>query len=398
MQSKDTECDNMVKQVATILCKPKAYDQLSALSKEEAQCTLDFLQDLLDIPYLPAPYKQTFLKVSLKLSRMHSCVPRCLTLSGFKKREGYPFAQGHFGDVWRGWIGRIEVAVKQARVFDINHDNHNKVIQRVIREAMIWRQCDHPNILPFFGVFQDPIIPSYCLVSPFMANGSLPRFLNNTKCPDRYKLALDITQGMLYLHRLGIIHGDLKGENILITEDYRAVITDFGISCVMDVALTSSSRTGGTIRWQAPEVLMSSQNSFPGDVYSLACVYFEVFNESIPWKDINDGAVVLNVVILRQHPPYPRFLESTELGGLWWRLMTRCWTANAQDRPTLPTIMAILHTRDQTSPEWGLRRLRGALIQGEIRVPSGLPRFLSPVGSRTTPLVQDCGSAGASRS
>lgn len=129
MQPKDTECDNIVKQVATILCKPKAYDQLSALSKEEAQCTLDFLQDLLDIPYLPAPYKQTFLKVSLKLSRMHSCVPRCLTLSGFKKREGYPFAQGHFGDVWRGWIGGIEVAVKQARVFDINHDNHYKVIQ-----------------------------------------------------------------------------------------------------------------------------------------------------------------------------------------------------------------------------------------------------------------------------
>lgn len=180
----------------------------------------------------------------------------------------------------------------------------------------------------------------------------------------------------------------------MITEDYRAVITDFGLSGVMDVALTSSSRTGGTIRWQAPEVLMSSQNSFPGDVYSLACVYFEVrasistlssklnssdlqvFNESIPWKGINDGAVVLNVVILKQRPPYPRFLESTQLGDLWWRLMTRCWAANAQDRPTLPAIIAILHTGDQTSSEWNLRRLRGPLIQEKIRVPSGLPRFL----------------------
>lgn len=48
MQPKNTECDNVVKQVAAILCKPKAYDQLSALSKEEAQCTLDFLQDVRD--------------------------------------------------------------------------------------------------------------------------------------------------------------------------------------------------------------------------------------------------------------------------------------------------------------------------------------------------------------
>ncbi len=102
---------------------------------------------------------------------------------------------------------------------------------------------------------------------------------------------------MYYLHTLSIVHGDLKGvrsggyflddmllnqnkDNILITDDCRAVIADFGISFVMGTTTfatsSSSSRKGGTVRWQAPEVLRGSPNSFSADVYSLACVYFEV--------------------------------------------------------------------------------------------------------------------------
>ncbi len=68
-------------------------------------------------------------------------------------------------------------------------------------------------------------------------------------------------------------------DNVLITDDCRAVITDFGISFVMGVttfATSSSSHKGGTVRWEAPEVLSGSTNSLPADVYSLACVYFEV--------------------------------------------------------------------------------------------------------------------------
>ncbi len=101
---------------------------------------------------------------------------------------------------------------------------------------------------------------------------------------------------MDYLHTLSIVHGDLKGvrfepyfaddilltqnkDNVLITDDCRAIIADFGISFVMGVttfATSSSSHKGGTVRWEAPEVLSGSTNSLPADVYSLACVYFEV--------------------------------------------------------------------------------------------------------------------------
>ncbi|KAK0447366.1 uncharacterized protein EV420DRAFT_871033 [Desarmillaria tabescens] len=122
---------------------------------------------------LPCSYKSTFLKTSLKLSRMHDCVPRCLLLRGFKKTGAYPFARGHFGDVWRGKITGMDVAVKQARIFTSDSDIE-KVLRRIRREAIIWGQCDHPNVLPFYGIYRDSAPSSYCLVSPFMVQWTSP--------------------------------------------------------------------------------------------------------------------------------------------------------------------------------------------------------------------------------
>ncbi|KAK0218728.1 kinase-like domain-containing protein [Armillaria fumosa] len=248
--------------------------------------------------------KRVLLKTSLELTRIHDCVPRCLMLKGFKKTGNYPFALGRFGEVWRGQVEGMEVAVKQARIFT-SEDNINKVLRQVRREAIIWKQCDHPNVLPFYGIYCDSAPSTYCLVSPFMVNGSLRQYINKTDDPDRHNLALDITRGMNYLHSLSIVHGDLKGDNILITDDCKAVIADFGISFMMDgttfATSSSSSRRGGTLRWQAPEVFNGSRNSFPTDVYSLACVYFEVriapardrtltvdkvFDGTIPWSGL----------------------------------------------------------------------------------------------------------------
>ncbi len=73
--------------------------------------------------------KHTLLKTSLKLTRIHDCVPRCLVLRGFKKTGDRAFALGHFGEVWRGEIKGVEVAVKQARVF--TSDNNIKKVLRV---------------------------------------------------------------------------------------------------------------------------------------------------------------------------------------------------------------------------------------------------------------------------
>ncbi|PBK98515.1 kinase-like protein [Armillaria gallica] len=331
--------------------------------------------------------KRTLLKTSLKLTRIHDCVPCCLTLRGFKKTGDYPFALGHFGELWRGQVEGVEVAVKQARIFT-SDNNIKNVLRQVRREAIIWRQCDHPNVLPFYGIYGDSAPSTYCLVSPFMSNGSLRQYMDKTDDPDRQKFALDILRGMNYLHTLSIVHGDLKGDNILITDDCRAVIADFGISFVMGgttfATSSPSSRKGGTVRWQAPEVLRGGPNSFSADVYSLACVYFEVFDGAIPWKGLNDAAVAMNVCYEKKRLPYPKHLGSTgRAAERWWEVMTKCWAYEPQDRPILIDIMTSLHMTEYVSmtPEsnWDRSvptRLHNTLIQ----VPSGLPRLFNLEG------------------
>ncbi|PBK59944.1 hypothetical protein ARMSODRAFT_922583 [Armillaria solidipes] len=121
--------NNLVKQVAEVLSKSNISDQLRNLSVEEAQCTLDFLQDLLDVTGIPVISKHTLLKTSLRLTRTHDCVPRCLMLRGFRKTGDHAFALGHFGEVWRGEVEGVEVAVKQARIF--TSDNNIKKVLRV---------------------------------------------------------------------------------------------------------------------------------------------------------------------------------------------------------------------------------------------------------------------------
>ncbi|PBK63642.1 kinase-like protein [Armillaria solidipes] len=363
----------------------KSDEQLSDVTAKQAQSTLDFLQDLLDIQGLPLSYKHTFLKTSLKLSRMYDCVPRCIVLRGFKKRGDYPFALGQFGEVWRGEVGGTEVAVKQARIFTSDNDI-KEVLRKIRREAIIWGQCDHPNVLPFYGIYHDSAPSTYCLVSPFMVNGSLRQYLSNTANPGRHRLGVDITRGMDYLHKMSIVHGDLKGDNILISDDHRAVIADFGISFVMGATTfgtSSSSRKGGTVRWQAPEVLNANPNSFSADVYSLACVYFEVFDGSMPWSDLTDGAVIMCVYFHKKHLPCPRYLSETDL---WWDLMVQCWAHEPSDRPTLQYLMESLHATDNaltSVTKWDksiLTRLRDPLVQGKLVIPSGLPSFLNVEG------------------
>ncbi|PBK59948.1 kinase-like protein [Armillaria solidipes] len=230
-----------------------------------------------------------------------------------------------------------------------------------------------------------------------MVNGSLRQYITRTDDPDRHRLALDITRGMDYLHRLSIVHGDLKGDNILITEDHSAAIADFGISGVMGgttfAMSSSSSLYGGTARWQAPEVLRGGHNSFPADVYSLACVYFEVFDGTIPWSGFNDAAVVMNVCYEQKRPPRPRGLVKTGFPDLWWNLMVQCWAQEPSDRPTLHYLMESLYEmaniRITLRPvsKWentALGRLRNPLVHGKLAIPSGLPPFLGIKGDGAT--------------
>ncbi|KAJ7794222.1 kinase-like domain-containing protein, partial [Mycena leptocephala] len=127
-------------------------------------------------------------KALLRISRESGLHPRCCALSGLQK-IGQQVTGGGFGDIWQGLVRDKEFG----------------------REALIWRQMCHPNVLPFFGLYY--LGKRLCLVSPWMENGHIMKFLTNKNPTNtvRLSLILDVALALQYLHENKIVHGDLKG-------------------------------------------------------------------------------------------------------------------------------------------------------------------------------------------
>ncbi|KIK65971.1 hypothetical protein GYMLUDRAFT_158179, partial [Collybiopsis luxurians FD-317 M1] len=141
----------------------------------------------------------------------------------------------------------------------------------------------HPNILSLYGACLEATVPF--LVMQYCRFGNLSHYLIENPDANRLDMVYDIVAGMTYLHGKNIIHADLKGVNILVDDKHHALVTDFGLSSVIDgirsrsmQSTTPSTRAAqiGTLRWMAPECLDGMKPSKASDIYSLAMTIWEV--------------------------------------------------------------------------------------------------------------------------
>ncbi|KAF7969181.1 hypothetical protein HWV62_28011 [Athelia sp. TMB] len=253
-----------------------------------AQRLLDILQARQGYP-MDSSRAVKHLKALIKLSQMTNKFPTCMMLPGVS--IGYsPVASGSFGEVYRGTMkadhGRTcIVAVKAIRVY--NNSDKTAICAKFSREALTWKQLAHPNLLLLLGV----VITTnkLWLVCPWMKNGNLSHYLaagfRQESC---ILLILDVASGLKYLHSQNIVHADLKCANVLVTDEGRACLADFGLAVAKsDGSSALGSTAGGSLNWRAPELLpdMCAPDSAgleggepqsASDVYAFAMVCYEV--------------------------------------------------------------------------------------------------------------------------
>ncbi|KAJ7318997.1 kinase-like domain-containing protein [Mycena albidolilacea] len=306
----------------------------------DAQLLLDFLQDLLDLDTFLV-VKPLIFKALLRLSRASGLHPRCLPLSELQK-VGELLAGGGFGDICKGLVHGQSVCLKIMRIF--KDENIKAALKGFGREALIWRQLCHPNVLPFFGIYY--LDNRLCLVSPWMNDEYILKFLaaKNPTNLKRLSFILDVAQGLQYLHEQKIVHGDLKGANILVTPSHRACIADFGLSSIAEVKTvqfthSTANGRGGTVRYQAPELFEGddSRRHHGSDVYAFSCVCYEILTGQIVFPEFHDAAVMLRV-LQGTRPPRPESCSATACDSLW-ELMQKCWEHNLHMRPTASEIV-----------------------------------------------------------
>ncbi|KAG6331062.1 hypothetical protein ID866_8023, partial [Astraeus odoratus] len=142
-----------------------------------------------------------------------------------------------------------------------------------MREIHVWSKLSHKNVLPLLGITTE-FNHGVSTISPWMENGNAHDYVQNRDIDPRPLLA-GIAAGLLYLHNFEpdpICHGDLKGSNVLISDDGDALLADFGLSFSHGQAFDSYSipKGGGTLNWMAPEYLESQECSLTveGDVWA----------------------------------------------------------------------------------------------------------------------------------
>ncbi|KAJ7459289.1 kinase-like domain-containing protein, partial [Mycena latifolia] len=215
------------------------------------------------------------------------------------------------------------------------------------REALLWQGLQHPYIVPLLGIDHETFPSSFCMVSPWMKNGTVLKYLRDRGRGDIRRLLLEIAQALEYLHSKNIVHGDLRGANVLISDEGSACLTDFGLATsISDVdretetGFTSSSNRAGSMRWLAPELISPKDfdcekfiRTTASDVYAYACLCLELHTGSPPFSDVPEAAA-MHMVIAGTRPAKPEGI-SEEL----WGIVTAAWQPDFRARPSISDII-----------------------------------------------------------
>ncbi|KAJ7145906.1 kinase-like domain-containing protein [Mycena epipterygia] len=217
------------------------------------------------------------------------------------------------------------------------------------QEALLWLKLDHPHILPLIGIYREPLTElssSLFMVSPWMGEGTVLTHLKDVGMADVNRLLLQIAQGLQYLHSQGIVHGDLRGRNILITTDWTVRLIDFGLSRSFD-ASRRTSKEGGSLRWMAPELIdpeefgLQFRPTPATDVYAFGCVCVELYTGQPPFShipmDASDYAIV-RCVMDGERPERPT--EEPLMTDRFWNCVTTYWGQNYTIRPSAEVIVS----------------------------------------------------------
>ncbi|KIO31704.1 hypothetical protein M407DRAFT_48542, partial [Tulasnella calospora MUT 4182] len=233
---------------------------------------------------------------------------------------------GFFCDVFVGNHSTVgKVALKRLRILGGTVDNR-KVIKR---EAMAWRGLEHRHILQFLGTVERHRYLYF--VSPFIENGTLVEYIVGH--PDVNRLC-ETADALRYLHGKGVVHGDIKGNNILIDDNVHCLLCDFGLTKMAESRTSTSMRGVGTFRWQSPELWSDAPKSFSSDTYAFAITIAEVLAGKAPFSHLKNDPAVMHAVVDDNERPPKQPLES--LSGVSyknvWEVAEACWPKLPEER------------------------------------------------------------------
>lgn len=308
--------------------------------------------------------------------------PYIIPDSKVEKLGDEPISVGGFSQVWPGmYEDERAVAIKIIQYYE--KDGVQTIKKSFCREVITWRRLSHPNILELIGVMMDD--GGCAMVAPWMDNGNIVDYVREEPHVNPLRLLEEATRGLQYLHSVDLAHGDLKGGNILISEEGHACLADVGLTRVAGDLSSNTATTGTTstegansTRWCPPEILDPERFGFKrggptkkSDVYSMAMTIYQVLTDRIPFYDCSDLYAMLRIV-QGLRPKKPIFAITRGYTEELWDMTVSCWKENPIERPIVDKLLEALKVAGE---RWGPRR--------------GWPSTLSPQDDRSPTLCAE---------
>ncbi len=215
-----------------------------------------------------------------------------------------PIAHGGMADVYEAYdaVTRKTVAIKIMRV-EMMKDVKN--IARFQRECIAVASLNSPYIVRVYG--QGTIDGRPYMVNEYVRGETLRDRLNfasvhHLSCLEACEVMLQLTEGVQYIHEHGIVHRDIKPDNLFYLSDGSVKISDFGISSEIGEKVKGDA-VSGTVYYCAPEILMGQSATPSSDIYSMGIVFYEVLVGKVPFDGNNPEEIAIKQI--KNHFPEP---------------------------------------------------------------------------------------------
>ncbi|XP_037390110.1 TRAF2 and NCK interacting kinase b isoform X5 [Pygocentrus nattereri] len=261
---------------------------------------------------------------------------------------------GTYGQVYKGRhvkTGQL-AAIK---VMDVTGDEEEEIKAEI---NMLKKYSHHRNIATYYGAFvkKNPpgIDDQLWLVMEFCGAGSVTDLIKNTKGNSLKEewtayICREILRGLTHLHQHKVIHRDIKGQNVLLTENAEVKLVDFGVSAQLDRTVGRRNTFIGTPYWMAPEVIACDENpdatyDFKSDLWSLGITAIEMAEGAPPLCDMHP----MRALFLIPRNPAPR-LKSKKWSKKFQSFIDSCLVKNHTQRPSTEQLLKHPFIRDLTN-------------------------------------------------
>lgn len=230
-----------------------------------------------------------------------------MELSGYQIHK--PLGCGGMATVYlatQDSFGR-KVAIK---VLDSKNLDDGEFVSRFIREAKLIASLAHPHILPVYDVGQNN--GHIYMSMEYLSGGNLSQWIKRGLLPEEaLSIVSDMAQALQFSHDQGVIHRDIKPDNIMFRENNSAVLTDFGIARRQDDKnhLTQKNTVLGTPKYMSPEQLMGLRVDGRSDLYALGVVFYESLMRRPPFEAEDYSALSMKHL----NEPVPRLPKSLQI-------------------------------------------------------------------------------------